>query len=249
VAAGRTAAHLLGFDGFDAGPIELAVPRTRRVRSIATIHEVRHLAKIDVVSVGRFPCTSGARTIIDLAASASAEQLAAAIGSALRDGWTSEAFLAKRFAALGGRGRTGTVLLRQVLGGPFGHSELERAFLRLVRKSRLPTPRTQVVIRGQRTVRVDAIWDTERVVVEILGHRWHSTRAQLQRDAQRRNELQALGLLVLEFTSDDIARRPHHVVGQIGRALAHSGDDFARPRIENAARTATVTGRGGKLKA
>ena len=38
------------------------------------------------------------------------------------------------------------------------------------------------------------------MVAEVMGHRFHCTALDLQRDAQRRNELQATGLDVLEFT-------------------------------------------------
>jgi small subunit ribosomal protein S1 len=163
VLAGRAAAHLLGFDGFGPGPIEAAVQRTRRVhRPFGVVHEVRQLALIDRTTVGRYPVTSGARTIIDLAACCSAIELAASIGSALRDGWTSETFLHRRLTDLGGRGRRGVRLLRQVADEPFAHSSLERAFLRLVRSAGLALPRTQVTFRGQRTMRVDAFWDDAR---------------------------------------------------------------------------------------
>lgn len=53
--------------------------------------------------MNRFRVTSGARTIIDLCASGIGEaRLGAAIGSALRDGYTSEPFLRHRLAALRG---------------------------------------------------------------------------------------------------------------------------------------------------
>ena len=41
-----------------------------------------------------------------------------------------------------------------------------------------------------------------------MGHRFHCTALDLQRDAQRRNELQAMGLDVLEFTARAIVREP-----------------------------------------
>lgn len=241
VVAGRAAACLLGFDGFDPGPVEVSVRRGRRVRErIGVVHEVRSLPRLDRTTVGRFPVTSGARTIIDLAAVAADDELVAAIGSALRDGLTSEAFLRRRFGVLGGRGRRGTRALRRVLDGPFGHSDLERAFLRLVREAGLPRPRTQVVFGADQVARVDAYWDDEGVVVEVLGHRWHSSRRDLQRDAQRRNELQEIGLVVLEFTSDDVVRRPAAVIGRLRRNLARragpSGDTWRARGEESVAR-------------
>jgi very-short-patch-repair endonuclease len=53
-----------------------------------------------------------------------------------------------------------------------------------------------------------------------MGHRFHVTREQQQRDAQRRNELQELGELVLEFTTADVAYRPMQTIGRLRRLLA-----------------------------
>jgi very-short-patch-repair endonuclease len=99
-----------------------------------------------------------------------------------------------------------------------GH-ELERRFLRLVRRAGLPQPTTQKTFRGERTIRVDAIWEDHRLVVEVMGHRFHCTAVDLQRDAQRRNELQAIGLDVLEFTAHAIMREPDQVIAMLRRRL------------------------------
>lgn len=221
------AAHLLGFDGFGAGPIELTVPRGRRARtSLAVIHTTVSLPRLDIVTVGRFRATSGARTIIDLSTRLNEERLTAAIGSAVRDGWTSEPFLDRRLREF--RGYAGTRSLVAVLDGPIGHSHLERRFLRLVRDAHLPPPRTQITYRGDRVMRVDAVWQHEWVVVEVMGHRFHCTALDLQRDAQRRIELQDLGFEVLEFATVDVARRPAYVTGRLARTLSRRRDAFAQ---------------------
>ncbi len=221
VVSHRSAACVLGFDGFDHGPVEVTVPRQRRpaMPARAKLHRALRLEPIDVVTVPPLRLTSGARTIIDLATLATEHQLTAAIGSAIRDGWTSEAFLRRRFQALRGPGRHGAALLSSVLDGPVGDSELERRFLRLVERGGLPRPTTQRTFRGDRTIRVDAIWERHRLVAEVMGHRFHCTALDLQRDAQRRNELQAIGLDVLEFTAHAIGREPEQVIEMLRRRL------------------------------
>ncbi|HKA03066.1 MAG TPA: type IV toxin-antitoxin system AbiEi family antitoxin domain-containing protein [Acidimicrobiales bacterium] len=217
------AARLLGFDGFRAGPVELTVPRGRRARTpLARVHTTQVLPSTDVVTVGRFNLTSGARTIIDIATRVNERQLTAAIGSAVRDGWTSEEVLARRVAQLGGR--RGVAILRAALAGPIGHSYLERRFLTLVHDAGLATPRTQVAFRGERVMRVDAFWEREGVVVEVMGHRYHCTAIDLQRDAQRRVELQELGFEMLEFTAADVLERPTYVISRLTRALRRRRD-------------------------
>ena len=221
VVSHRAAACLLGFDGFGEGPIEITVPRGRHpsVPSGTLVHTSLRLDPVDLLVLAPFRLTSGALTIVHLASTASEHQLTAAIGSALRDGWTSESFLRRRFALMRGPGRHGAALLASVLDGPVGHSELERQFLRLVARAGLPRPTTQRTFRGERTIRVDAIWETHGVVAEVMGHRFHCTALDLQRDAQRRNELQAMGLDVLEFTAHAIGREPNQVIDMLRRRL------------------------------
>jgi very-short-patch-repair endonuclease len=220
----RTAARLLGFDGFGEGPIDVTVPRGRRpvLPAGARLHTMIGFDRFDCVRVEPFTVTSGAVTIIHLAAMCGTKQLSSAIGSATRDGWTSEAFLRRRFAALRGPGRHGAAVLATVLDEPVGHSELERRFLRLIAKAGLPRPTTQRTFRQERTIRVDALWEPQRLIVEVVGHRFHCTALDLRRDAYRRNELQSLGFDVLEFTAYDIDREPDRVIAILRRRLAQS---------------------------
>lgn len=224
----RAAAHALGFDGFGECPIEVTVPRGVRTRTdLALVHSTTHLHPLDGIQLGRFPVTSGARTIIDLCAvGATEDELSAALGSAMRDGYTSDVFLRKRLEAMRGSGRHGIRLLDEVLEGPIAHSHLERVFLRLVREAGLDGPQTQITIRGERVMRVDCIWEDAKVIVEVMGHRFHVTREDLQRDAQRRNELQEMGYMVIEFTASALARRPVQCMAQLRRNLLRRRPSF-----------------------
>ena len=59
--------------------------------------------------------------------------------------------------------------------------------------------------------RVDFLFPDWNVVVEVSGRLGHSTPHERARDAQRRNELQDLGLRVYEFTWEHVTRRPSWV--------------------------------------
>ncbi len=219
VVSGRAAAALHGFDGFPEGPLEFLVPRAARSRrTVGLVRSSSALAPIDrcVVDVC-VVATSPARTIIALAAHVPAADVKRAVDSAIRDGGTSEQFLRRRLTALRGPGRQGVRLLDEVLEGAGGHSFLERRFLELVRGARLPGPATQVIFRrdGQRVARVDFVWEFARLIVEVNGHRTHSTREHLQRDEQRRTELTLLGYRVVVFTYDDVIGRPEWVIGRL----------------------------------
>jgi very-short-patch-repair endonuclease len=152
-----------------------------------------------------------------MAAQVTEAELKRAVDSAIRDGGTSETFLRRRLAALRGPGRHGARLLDEVIDGAGGHSFLERRFLELVRQAGLPKPQSQVIFRrdGRHVARVDFAWAPGPLIVEVNGHRTHSTREQLQVDEQRRTELTLLGFRVVAFTYDDVIGRPEWVVSRL----------------------------------
>ena len=218
----RAAAALHGFDGFRREPIELTSDRSRRgAAGPWTVHTAGRLELIDRVRVDGFPATSASRTIIDLAGTASVAELERAIDSAVRDGLTSPLFLSRQLERLRGRGRRGVVLLDELLVDSGGHSDLERRFLALVRLAGLPRPTCQRVFRRDRATlaRVDFSFEPRPVIVEVSGRRGHSSDAERARDAQRRNELQHLGFVVLEFTNQQVRRDPAAVVAALRRHL------------------------------
>jgi hypothetical protein len=206
--AGPTAAALLGFDGYPLRrPFHLLVPRERSLhRQQVVLHRATVIEPIDRATVIGLPVTSAVRTAIDLARVEPAEALRRAIDSALRDGLVSEDLLHRRIVSLRSQGRYGLPLLHEVLAGrevsQGGQSWLERDYLGLLHRAGLPRPDTQSVLsRAQdRLVRVDCRFPGTPVVVELLGYRWHRSRAQLDRDAARYNALLADGYLPYQFT-------------------------------------------------
>src|SRR4029450_1629470 len=97
---------------------------------------------------------------------------------------------------------------------------LERAFLSLVRRAGLPRPTCQRIFRrGRKTIaRVDFSFEPAPIVVEVASPQAHRSDAEQAKDARRRNELQALGFVVLDFTYDDVIHRPNYVVDMLRRA-------------------------------
>jgi hypothetical protein len=64
----RSAAVLLGFDGFRPGPLEYTMPESLYFRPRGlVVHRSGALPQIDRTTLGGFRLTSGARTVIDLA--------------------------------------------------------------------------------------------------------------------------------------------------------------------------------------
>ncbi len=229
--SGPTAAALWGFDGCKLSrPFHVTLPRERQVRRLgAVVHTTDLMPLLDCARFDGLPVMSATRTIVDLARSEPNDRLTTALDSALRDGLTSEVFLHSRIADLRGSGRYGIPRLLDVIDGAElgrgGQSWLERRFLELIGKAQLPRPRTQQVLARtrDRTVRVDCHFVQVPLVVELLGYRWHRTKEQMARDAQRLNALQLAGYVVLQFTYEQLALEPHHVVSEVVAALAHLG--------------------------
>ena len=223
----RAAAKLHGFDRFEGRELEFTVRRRRRGAFFldATIHTSLVLPSSDIVLVHGLRTTHPIRTVIDLAAlRIREERLEAAVDSAVRLGLASLDDIARRLQQLRGKGRRGVRRLDRVLVTSGGHTFLERAFLKLVDEAGLPRPLPQVEHRreGVHIARVDFLFPDHGVVVEVSGGRGHSSAADRAKDARRRNELQRLGHLVLEFTYEDLMNRRPYVLQTLREALSSS---------------------------
>ena len=95
-------------------------------------------------------------------------------------------------------------------------SELERDFLRLCRRHRLPVPEVNVRI-GPFTV--DFLWPEVRLVVETDGYAAHRGRQAFEDDRARDLELRRRGYEVMRFTDSQINGQPAVVAGAIRRAV------------------------------
>jgi very-short-patch-repair endonuclease len=219
----RAAACLHRFDGFGEGPVEVTTSLAHRNRkAIGLLHTSAALPLADRCKVDGFPCTTPARTVVDLAGSCSLVELENAVDSVIRNGGASVDFLTRVLARRRGRGHYGGPKLDTVLVDAGGTNKLERRFLRLCRQARLPRPACQIVHkRGTQTVaRVDFDFAPSKLVVEVEGQIGHASPQQRQRDAKRRRDLLALGRIALPFTYEDVFHRPSLVLEQVTETLA-----------------------------
>ena len=95
-------------------------------------------------------------------------------------------------------------------------SEAERRALELIRAARLPTPETNVHIHGHE---VDLLWREQRLVVEIDGYAFHSSRRSFERDRRKDRELAAAGYLILRITWRELTDERDAVVATLSAAL------------------------------
>lgn len=196
--------------------IDVTVPRGRRANGA---HRARGLARGDIRPVNGIPTTGPGRTLVDLAGCVNECVLAAALDAALLRGMVSVAGLGRYIDVRGLRNLPGVGVLRRLLaeresGVP--ESELEREFLRLVRRHGLPMP-----LRQERVgpFRVDFIYPDQHLVVEVDGRRDHSSKRAFEEDRRRQNEIVLAGYRPLRFTWDAITKRADDVVRQLRGAL------------------------------
>jgi len=225
--SGPTAAAIHGLVGFTLRkPFHIVVRRGRNVQRVgAYVHTSRALPLIDRTVVDGLPVITATRTLVDIAAITSPDPLRAAIADAFAKGLSSETFLHERLTALRRSGRPGSRALLDALeedeivnGRP---SWLERRFRELLQEQGLPLPETEVVLTRarDRLVRVDCYFRDRNVVVELLGYRWHRTKEQMRRDAERLNQLTLDGKTAFQFTYDQVVEDPDYVLGIVRRIV------------------------------
>jgi predicted transcriptional regulator of viral defense system len=204
----RSAAALWGLRPDNRGRIDVTSPTNAgRRRPGIDLHRARSLGRHDQSQQRGIPCTSVARTLLDLADALDRRQLERACNQA-------EVLQLLRVheleAALARRGRR-AALLGQVLEArtrDVTRSVLEERFLALCRAAGLPPPRCNVWIPqpASAAVEVDFLWPAQRLIVETDGRAFHATRQAFERDRRRDQRLMLAGYRVVRFTWAQLER-------------------------------------------
>lgn len=220
----RSAGILHELDGVWARKIDVTVGREldRRSSKVA-VHRALELRDRDVTVLDGIPITTAARTVVDLAAVVPAALFERALEDAFRRRLTTPEDVDATLWRVGGRGRKGTKLLRDLLDdrGASSDSGWEVRLRRLLVDRGLPAPDSQhaVVIDGQR-YRLDLAYPAQRVDVEFESLRWHTGRERLEVDSERRNRLRAAGWRIVHVTAGMLRDRPEQVVRDVSNALS-----------------------------
>jgi hypothetical protein len=220
---GRSAAALLGLDGFAAGPTEFVVPRNQRGRSTrGLVHTTGPVSPIDRTDVNGLPCTAAALTVLHLAGLVGRRETANALDSAVRLRLVSPDFVQRRLAALRRSGVAGVTVVQELLSDAGVESWLERRFLALMRVAGLPRPAVQRTYRrdGKHIARVDFDFDPWPVVVEVGGRKGYLTTNERHRQDRRRNEILLERKVPLFFSYEDVTIEPGYVASTVRGALA-----------------------------
>lgn len=213
----HAAAELHGFGPERPGPIDVTVAKGHaRTKPGLRVHRARELERVHIRGI---PVTTVTRTLLDLAATLPRRDLQRAVEEAQVQRKIDHSSLAD--AVSKARGHRGARALRAAAAGAqepaLTRSEAERTLVELVRRAGLPSPRT-----NQRIGRweVDAVWPDERLVVEVDGYAFHSTREAFERDRRKDAELRAAGFRVHRVTWRQLARERDWVVATLAVQLS-----------------------------
>jgi very-short-patch-repair endonuclease len=202
--------------------VEVTVWGGSRKRDGVRVHRVRDLPTDEITRVEGIPVTTPGRTIIDLAGVLDARELERAVIQAMALRETTRA----KLLALTGRypRRRGVARLRAILAPEAGpartRSKAEEVFLKLIRDAGLRDPEVNVIVAGHR---VDFVWRTERVVVEIDGITYHSLTGRIEADRLRDADLADAGFRVLRITWRRLQEKPLAALASVIRALDRAG--------------------------
>jgi very-short-patch-repair endonuclease len=220
----RNAAHVWSLLPYPAQFPEVEVTvagRNPGVKPGIRIHRVITLDPRDVTKRWRIPITTPERTLLDLAASAKSRELEQALAEAYAMRIVTSGRLEETLVR--SARRPGAAALRELLAKDadpaLTRSQAEQRLLEVVRKARLPQPAVNARVGRHE---VDLLWRAGRLVVEVDGFRFHSSRTAFERDRARDAELQASGLRVIRVTWRQIVHEPEAIVARIAATLANS---------------------------
>ena len=229
----RSAAGLWGLRRDNRSGTDVSLPRRSvRARPGIDIHGTGTLTAADVTVVDGIPVTTVARTLVDLGDATSRRAVETAVEQAevlrLFDLQAIEQAIARA------RNRRGPGLLSSLLEGQRGQtlteSNLEEAFLAIVRRAGLPDPETNahMTLPDGTPIRIDFLWRRQRLAVEIDGHPFHRTRQSRERDARRDQLLRLAGFEPVRFTGRQVAEEGMGGATLLALACRADGDRSVR---------------------
>jgi predicted transcriptional regulator of viral defense system len=220
----RSGAALTGVRRTSITYVEVTVPSPRAPIDGVRTYVNRRLAPQDRDEIDGIPCTSLARTLLDLAAILPRREIERACDEAE----VQELFDLKALEDVLERshGCRGTATLRAVLaehriGTTRTRRGLEERTLRLLDGAAIPRAEvnTRVFCRPGVMPEVDFLWRRERLPLETDGNQFHHTPRQIARDRRKEADLVRAGYRVLRATWDQLQQQPLSVALMVKAAL------------------------------
>ena len=226
----RSAAALHGLRADNRATIDVTVPgRCARPRPGIDIHVTGTLTEADVTKVDGIPCTTVARTLVDLGDVVRCREVERAVDQAEVLRLFDLRAVDEAIERAGPR--RGPATLRAVLRGyeqpTLTRRELEERFLAICRTGAVPSPvvNAWVAVADGFSYQVDFLWREQKLAVETDGRDVHTTRKAFEHDRLRDRRLTLAGYTVVHFTWRQVVDDPRGVSEALRDLLAR----LARP--------------------
>lgn len=231
-ASHRSAARLWRLDltVTDDAPLEVVTREVRRhCADDVLVHRSRNIELADLTVRRGIRTTRLGTTLLHLAQTLDFDDLEATVDSAVRHRPGVQSWLANRLRGDLASGMRGKVLREMILAREFGTLDsllevkakqaLERAWL-------APTHVHHAVAQPFHTS-LDFVWLPQRVVLQLMGIKFHGSRRRFDLTLQQLRELAARGWTVLPATWTDVVERETELMADLDRALVASGVPLA----------------------
>lgn len=221
VVAGRSAAYLHRLDGFGPGRPVVMVPIDGNARSpIARVVRSRYFHDLERVRVRGFSVSGPAETLVTLAGELTGARLEALVDDVLASGLVDgEGLMSTIEARPGARGISN---LRRITADRLSDayqpptSSLEHLLYALLSRPGIPAVTRQSPFPVETIpMTVDAYIPAWALIVEADGRRWHTRKADFERDRLRDNLAISRGIAVLRFTYSMLNHDPDHCLATI----------------------------------
>jgi predicted transcriptional regulator of viral defense system len=226
----RSAGALLGLIKAEGGPFEVSVPSRagRPQRPGLRIHRTATLRlDEDVTVIDGIPCTTAARTLIDLAERESAHRLERALDQAealrLLDLDEFREQIEHNHGRIAAAGRFKRALAIHLPGTTATWTEIEERFLTLIRAAGVPRPQVQAYLDlqdGEPMIRPDFLWRDQGVIVETDGWQHHGSRLSFEADRRRDQRAAAAGFTTLRVTWRQIQSEQERLQRTVASAVS-----------------------------
>jgi predicted transcriptional regulator of viral defense system len=226
----RSAAGLHGIRRDGRAKVDVTLPGdSARPRPGIEVHRSSTLEPADITTIDAIPCTTVARTLVDLGDVVSRRAVERAVdrAEALRvfDGRAVNEALQRAGP------RRGAGILRAVLADytepTLTEEGIEEPFLALCRRADLPSPavNTWITLDDGIAYKADFLWREHMLIAETDGRDVHTTRKAFEHDRLRDQRLTVAGFTVVRFTKRHVANEPGRVAEALRTLLAR----LARP--------------------
>jgi Transcriptional regulator, AbiEi antitoxin/Protein of unknown function (DUF559) len=234
----RSAAALRGLRRTQRSGLDVTVPnRSCRRHAGLDVHRSTTLRPEDVTRVRGIPCTTIARTILDMAEVIQPRQLEAVFEQADQMELLDLRALGEQVALSPtrvGASRVKKLIDEYEFGLGVTWSDLERDFKAMIAPAAIPMPLINhfiVLSDGGEAIRRDFYWPEYGLVVETDGWRTHRTRAAVERDRRNDQRLTVAGYLVVRMTYRQIHREPARMVAIILKLMDRRGRSGAGSNV------------------